>query len=185
MYGLEKNKERSQQDKVSYNLVRKESRDIDNIKMKINEFDHEKQRNNPISARVIAEDVKSMYIEYVGIKQQEKEEKKNTHFPSMSQDDEKEIRRFAWGDKEDTQGIVPKQVEVSIILWDDKFKKSHLFQAVFPLLSFPTLKENKKKEDKKNNSVSNPGQPSPSGQNGPGNQLPSGVRDAVSKTFRG
>ena len=133
MYALEKNKEHSSKDKTSYNLIRKESRDIENVKMKVNEFDHEQQKNNPIRSHVIAEDIKALYFEYVGIKPPKKDDKEK------KEDNGEEIRLFTWGDKDFTQGVVPKYVEVYVDLWDEQLKFSQVFHAILPILSFPTI----------------------------------------------
>ena len=146
-YELKKNKERSKGEKISYNLIRKETREIENMKVKINEFDHEAQKNNPIRADIVAEGVKAFYIEYVGIEPTKKNDDKKSE-PPQSPFELPERRLAMWGEKDFTQGVVPKRVEAYIDLWDEKMKASRIYHAVFPVLTFPTVEIKKSKKIK-------------------------------------
>lgn len=151
MYELVKNKERSLKGKISYDLVRKESGNIDDAKMKIDEFDYEKQKKSPIRSDVVAEDVKVIYCEYTGIEKTKKDEKQKTASErDKKKEEDKEVTLSAWGEKEFTQGVVPKYVSVYLELWDDKLQFADNFHAIFPILTFPTPdpEEDKKKDTK-------------------------------------
>lgn len=150
MYELVKNKDRSIKGKMSYNLVRKESGTIDDAKMKVDEFDYEKQKKSPIRADVVAEDVKAVYFEYTGIEKPKKGEKQKSLSDRNKKEEEKEVTLSAWGEKEFTQGVVPKYVAIYLDLWDEKLQFADSFHAIFPVFTFPTLDpEEIKKEIKK------------------------------------
>jgi len=139
MYELVKNKDRSLKDRVSYDLVRKESDDIHDAKMKIDQFDYEKQKKSPIRTDVVAEDVKAVYFEYTGIEKPKKDDKqKGSSERGKKKEEDKEITLSVWGEKEFTQGVVPKYVAVYLDLWNEKLQFADSFHAIFPILTFPT-----------------------------------------------
>jgi hypothetical protein len=146
MYALAKDKERSSGEQVCYMLERKESEDIENVKMKESEFDNEKKSSaQTIRSHVVAEKIKSMSVEYVTIKK-EKEDKKDK---SSSNSEPTEIKTFTWGDQDYSKGVVPKFVNVRISFWDDETTDEHAFNAVFPVLSYPTEKDESEDDEKK------------------------------------
>lgn len=144
-YELAKDKEHSKGEKVSYNLVRKETREIKNMKVKINEFDHEAQKNNPIRADIVAQGVKAFYIEYIGVEPPKSDgDKKGEELKSPFELPEK--RLTSWGEKDFTQGVVPKRVEIYIDFWNEKMSASRVYHAVFPVMTFPTVEIKKSKQ---------------------------------------
>jgi hypothetical protein len=147
-YELVKNKAMSKGEKTSYQLVRKETQEIENVKVDINEFDYEKQKTNPIRTHIIADNVKNLFIEYVSMKEQKKD---NTSNKDNKKQELEEFRTFQWGDKDHTTGVVPRFVEVRIVFWNEILTAEHSFHAIFPILSYPseTKKKKKEKKDKK------------------------------------
>ena len=143
MYELKLDKEKSRRDVQCYQLWRKETTDIDNVKMKINEFSAptEIEKTHPIRMHLVADNIKNFYLEYVfkektsGHKSDEKDKK-----PA------EEKRFFSWGDRKETMGTVPAQVDVFIEFWNILLTHSCAFRTSFMILSHPTSREEEKKD---------------------------------------
>ncbi len=133
MYELKLDKARSRDGVQSYQLWRKETTDIDNVKMKIDEFaaPNEKEKANPIRMHLVADNIKNFYVEYI-LKVKGKE---------------KEKRFFSWGDRKETMGVVPARADVFIEFWNSQLRQSHAFHASFVVFSYPTIREEEKKDD--------------------------------------
>ena len=144
MYELVLNKAKSQRDKPSYQLLRKETYDIENVKMKVSEFDYEKSQKKVVRTYVIADTIKAMYVEYVTYKKEDKEKKEQK--TDKSKETQQEIRSFTWGEKEDSKGVVPHRIEVRVDFWNDAMTRHHTFQTTIPVWSYPTVDEKEKKK---------------------------------------
>lgn len=138
LYELVRDKTKSTRDVACYNLWRRECEDLSNVKMKEDEFAAPSEKKAAIRSHLVSDNVKFLSIEYV------LQEKKKTQEGEKGEIIEK--RSFTWGDKKENQGIVPKFIEIRIVFWSDALNKDYVFQAMFPIISFPTLIE---KEDKK------------------------------------
>jgi len=142
MYEIVKDKGKSTRDKESFKLLRKETDDIANVKMKISEFDYEKVREEALREHVVADNIKGLYLEYVTVEEEEEEAK------TMKRRELSELRSFTWGEKDYSKGVVPQRVEVRIVFWNSDLSNEHMFHATFPILSYPTILEVEKKEEK-------------------------------------
>jgi prepilin-type N-terminal cleavage/methylation domain-containing protein len=146
MYELKLDKEKSRRDAQCYQLWRKESTDIDNIKMKINEFSAptEMEKAHPIRTHLVADNIKNFYLEYVF--------KEKTPDNKSDDKDKKPVEKkrfFSWGDRKETMGIVPAQVDVFIEFWNMQLTHSCAFRTSFMILSYPTNREEAKKDAEK------------------------------------
>jgi hypothetical protein len=145
-YELIKDKQKSTRELDGYVLWRRETSDIENTKCKESDVpvSDEKEKPAPVRSFLVADLVKSFHVEYVLLLPKKQEE---TGKPGQKEKIEFEEKRFfAWGDKAETKGIVPARIDVFIEFWNENMTKSYLFHALFPVISFPTLKEEKKKE---------------------------------------
>lgn len=127
-YELEKEKESST---LSYRLIRKETTEIKNHEMKETGFAFEKVQAMPIRKHIIADGIKFLSVEYVS-EHEDKNQKDTKKAPK------KEVRSWTWGDKDFSQGFVPQYIEVHIEFWKSDHKDSHAFNALFPVISYPT-----------------------------------------------
>jgi type II secretory pathway pseudopilin PulG len=146
VYELKLDKEKSRGGVQSYQLWRKETTDIDNVKMKIEEFaaPTEKEKANPIRMHLVADNIKNLYVEYVlKVKKEEKEGEKK------EKGEEEEKRFFSWGDRKETMAVVPTHVDVFIEFWNAQQSQSHSFRASFVIFSYPTMREEEKKDKDK------------------------------------
>lgn len=143
VYQLVKDKAKSTRDNTCYALVRKETTDLLNVYAKAEEPVGGRVKN-PVKSYVIAENVKGLYVEFSALKEKKKDEK------GVELKDQKaeEIHTFLWGDKKETQGVVPQKVQVWIDLWDEKIQNSTRLDMLFAVLAYPTVdeEESKKKE---------------------------------------
>jgi len=139
IYLLVKDKQKSTRDNISYQLVRKETYDLSNVKGKFDENAAVTAKDKDVRSLIVADGIKGMYVEYVmlekDIKQSEKEAK--AAFEPKKESD-KEWRSCSWGQHKETAGVVPQRVNVWLDMWDDNKRKVVRFNATFPILSYPT-----------------------------------------------
>ncbi len=155
-YELLKDKQRSLRDKTSYNLIRKETYDLDNFDFKDPEELKAKEqkdiKKDIIRTFTIAEDIKEFYFEYVSVKPQEEKTSRDSR-----NREEEEIRSFVWDldfikknfsqkkdekkDDEQTDYIVPQKIDFMIVFWDEQLVRESSFRGAIPIFSYPTLKE--------------------------------------------
>lgn len=140
IYELVRDKTKSTRDVNSYQLLRKETDDLLNAMGKIDPF-APPQPGKAIREHIVAQDVKGLFFQYI-ITEEEKREAGSSKVPQT-----KQILSFKWGDKKENQGIVPEKILVWIDFWDAKKIKSSRFHALFPVLSFPTRKEDEKQKE--------------------------------------
>ncbi|MFH1831718.1 MAG: prepilin-type N-terminal cleavage/methylation domain-containing protein [bacterium] len=145
MYELVVDKPKSKGDNICYKLFRRETSDLKNVKMKVDEFELDKQKISSISSHVVAEGLKSMHIEYVTLKQPDKKDGKQV---SKENKEPEELRFFTWGDRPETKGVVPQRIELTVVFWSDDLSATQSFQVIIPVLSYPTELEKKGKKDK-------------------------------------
>jgi len=147
-YELTVDKQRSKGDILSYKLWRKETADLANIKCIVDDSGPA-GKAKLVRTHLVADNLKSFFIEYVLVKQKKKSDK-NLGFSEKKEDIEKvEMRSFAWGNKKEFEGIVPQRIEVRVEFWNDALTTSQSYGTVFPIYSFPTMKEKKKKKKEK------------------------------------
>lgn len=142
MYELIKDKSKNKSDRPCYNLYRKETLDLGNTKMKEDEEAVAKNKQASIRTYLVTDNVKELYVELITPKPPDEKEKEN---PKDKKEIE-ELRLFTWGQKDFTVGVVPKALEVHIVLWDDELKRTQDFQIFIPVFSYPTVSP-KKRED--------------------------------------
>lgn len=136
LYELQLDKKKKFKDAPSYILWRRETTDLENIKVKTNEFSGptEKEKVHPIRIHLIADNIKEFFIEYIYKKEIKEGEKKDPNEP-----DEK--RSFTWGEKKEIQGRVPMRVDITVSFWNDEHTNSQTFKASFPIFSYPTIQQ--------------------------------------------
>lgn len=131
-YELKKDKDASM---PSYSLIRKETTEIKNHQMKETGFAFEKVNPIQIRTHVVADGIKFLSVEYVS---EEAEKKKDEKKKGQKKEPKKEVRSFTWGDKEFSQGFVPRYVEVHVEFWKSDFNDFYALDGLFPILSYPT-----------------------------------------------
>ena len=154
MYELTKDKENSKDGHDRYILVRKETRDIENFKMRMSDFDYEKQQKQPIKTHVVADNIKHMSVNYVTFKKP----KQSAGLASKKQEDE-EVRLTTWGEKPFTKGVVPCWVEVTISFWNRTMRGQDTFEILFPVLTYPTPQEKPEHEKEQKKDENKPAEP--------------------------
>ena len=142
-YELVHDKRKSKDGNLYFDLIRKETMDLKNEKMKIDQWAKDSEQI-PIRQHVVAEGIKGMYLEYVTIK---KEEEKTLE--KRRKKEVEEAREFAWGDKDYTKGVVPQRIELLVSFWNSEMTDSQSFQIIIPMLSYPTDREEDEDEKKK------------------------------------
>jgi type II secretory pathway component PulJ len=139
IYLLVKDKKKSTRDNTSYQLVRKETDDLSNVKGKADEFATTVAKDKDVRSLVVADGIKGFYVEYImlekDIKRSDKEEKAAADKPK---EPDKEWRSCSWGQHKETSGVVPQRVNVWLDMWDDNKRKTVRFNATFVVLSYPT-----------------------------------------------
>jgi len=121
---------------------------FENEKMKIDELDFERMKQKTIKQYLIADNLKGMYIAYVTHKQEEKNKRRRRSKPVPPE--QREVRYYAWGEKKETKGVVPQRIEMRLEFWNAKMNDAHVFEAMFPILGYPSKpieEEKKNKED--------------------------------------
>ena len=133
MYELVKDKEKSHGEKNVYQLLRRETTELDNFEFKENDSVLQKDKASDIKTVVVADNIKNLFVEYIADKT--REEKKRNIF---DKEEIQKTRSFVWGDKKDTTDIVPEQIEVFITFWNDNLQRESFFECLIPILSYPT-----------------------------------------------
>jgi prepilin-type N-terminal cleavage/methylation domain-containing protein len=152
IYELIVDKTKSSPGAVVYQLVRRETTDLLNVRVRANELE-EPAKNKIIRSYVVADGIKSLFIEYSA----PKEQKGNKHI-----EEGEEFSSFRWGERDDTKAVVPQKVSVWIDLWDAQKRKSFRFHALFPVFSYPTsdpLKKSQPAQQQKSSPQQAPSQP--------------------------
>jgi prepilin-type N-terminal cleavage/methylation domain-containing protein len=140
-YELIKNKEASKDDKIVYDLWRRETADLLNTDMKDEEEITDKKK--PVMQKhLVAIHVKGFWLAYATQKSKKKSDIKQP--PEESQ----EITFSSWGDTKENSGVVPQKIYAWIEFWDEQKITSISFHALFPVASYPTPKEKPKKMKK-------------------------------------
>jgi len=147
-YELTVDKQKSKGDTISYKLWRKETADLANVKCVIDE-NAPPGKAKPVRTYLVADNIKYFFTEYILVKTKKKSELGMASTEKAEKEEKIEERTFAWGNKKEFEGIVPQRIEVRIEFWNDELTATHQFNTVFPIYSFPTIKEKeKKKKDK-------------------------------------
>ncbi len=131
MYELVRNKQKSNRNQTCYNLFRKETADLMNFKMKEDEETAVKNKQSSIRTFLVADNVKEMYLELITEKVSEEKGK--------DKQEVEEVRLFVWGEKDFTVDVVPKFLEMRLVLLDDQLKRSQEFHVFVPVFSYPTV----------------------------------------------
>lgn len=170
-YELILNKKKRKEGIELYDLYRKETLDLKNVKFKEKEEDafqskkKKAQENyNEIRSHLIATDIKGIYAEYSMPKPPPEEKKgedkdkkkKKVEKPVFAGDSDEEqmIQSADWGEKDETKNVVPEKVTLHVALMTKQEKRGEpkpviaekVYSCVIPIISYPTRK---KKDDKK------------------------------------
>ncbi|MCK4650974.1 prepilin-type N-terminal cleavage/methylation domain-containing protein [Candidatus Babeliales bacterium] len=152
-YKLIKDKETSTREKVSYNLFRKETLNLENEEFLVFEEGVKKEKEDLIHTYLVAKNIKDFYLQCVELKIKSDE--------SQSEKVEYEqVRTFVWKDEEEKESskkekekkrkscIVPQKVEIVVNFWDEELRYEHSFECSIPIFSYLVEKnvaESKKK----------------------------------------
>lgn len=148
MYELVKDKQNSKRGKDVYQLLRRETTELDNFKFKEDDSVIQKDKASDIKTVVVADNIKKLFVEYIADKPEQEKKAPSSARPELGRR-EKEVekeRLFVWGESKDTKDIVPEMVEVMITFWDDKLERENTFECLIPILSYPTQKQDDKKQ---------------------------------------
>ena len=138
-YELVKNKNESKDDKIVYDIWRRETADLLNTDMKEEEEITDKKK--PVMQKhLVATNVKGFWLSYATQKTKKKSDITKTA------EDSQEITFSSWGDTKENSGVVPQKIYAWIEFWDDQKIGSIAFHALFPVASYPTSKEKPKKK---------------------------------------
>lgn len=107
-----------------FTLVRKQTTDIHNVKMKISEVDPTAaSKDHPIMVHEIAHGVKGFYIEFSMKKMPEKNEKGES-----KKAEPEEVKAFNWGESKKTMGEMPQRAKMLLELWNANRDRSDLIE---------------------------------------------------------
>jgi hypothetical protein len=107
-------------------LLRKQTNDLSNVKMKISEVDANANKDNPISVHEIARGIKGLFIEFSMLKEIEKKDASlQVKKPEME-----EISAFAWGEKKKTIGEFAQRAHIYLELWNEACTSSELVEVI-------------------------------------------------------
>lgn len=135
-YFLEKNKELSSRDKAVYNLYRKETTDLSNYEFQNSDVNSKNEKKEIVKTFLLAENIKHFSIEYHLF---------DTELKNKN-DKNKLVTSFEWGNKDETQNILPNQFRIDISFWDDKFLSEENFGLNINSYSKKYNKNKSKKE---------------------------------------
>lgn len=157
-YELIENKEASKERKEpSYDLYRKETTDIENSEFNLEKAspstrENPKKKQLPIRKHLVAENIKSMSIEY---HMPYTEEKKLRRRLSDSEEVETKLfESFSWGIEEKSEktpsskNVVPQRATIRISFWEEATNGEKTYFCSIPILSFPTTIKKKQKPKK-------------------------------------
>jgi prepilin-type N-terminal cleavage/methylation domain-containing protein len=134
VYELVIDKTKSTGVQTSYQLIRRETTDLGNVRAWVSDFESPVQKHN-IRTYVVADNIKGFFVEYCTLRES-KDEKAG---------EKQEVTFFKWGDREDTKAVVPQKVSIWLDMWDDSKRRSFRFHAIFPIFSYPTQDQSKGK----------------------------------------
>lgn len=133
-YELIVDKERSQRNKKSYSLVRKQSFNTQDYKLKAKTGSASSDDTaNEISSYTIADSIKSMSVKIIA------EKKEGEKDPSKQGNKEREfVELFSWGGEAPYGGHLPIMLSVRLVFWDENMNKELATEFAFPFSSYPT-----------------------------------------------
>lgn len=103
--------------KPEYTLLRKQTTDIHNFKMKISDIDaNAAAKAQPITTHTIAQGVKGLFIE---MSMKKIPEDKKDDKDKDKKIEPEEIKAFAWGESKKTVGEMPQRARVCLELWNE------------------------------------------------------------------
>ncbi len=129
-YVLEIDKERKHPTETFYTLFRKESVDIDDVKM-LDDDTNVSKKGSSIRTFLVADGLKGLYVEwYVP-------DTKVTDLKKESPD----IGSFVWGDADPRRGVVPQYGVIKVEFWNAKATGGIVFQTTIPVLYYSTTSD--------------------------------------------
>jgi len=137
-YELVKDKEKSNKERILYNLYRKETTELANEDFK----EPEEVKKTTIRKHLIATEITHLSIEYSMPKEQKKDKKK------PAPDEETDIKSFDWKAQKKKKESVPQQVGIRITFWNETLNDEATFSCMIPIFSYPTPEEKKSTEKK-------------------------------------
>lgn len=112
--------------KPEYSLVRKQTIDIQNFKMKISEVDaNAAAKAHPITTHTLAQGIKGMFIE---VSMKKIPEQKKDGKPEDKKIEPEEIKAFAWGESKKTIGEMPQRARICLELWNEARNSSEAIE---------------------------------------------------------
>lgn len=148
-YELKENKNRPFKDKKSYSLYRKQTSDLYNTKVKeLEDKDSKDKKTLEVKTYLVADTIEFISLEFYRAHNLPKDEKDKD-----AKKEQKTISGFVWGQKEETQNILPEYALVTISLWAENYKTTSLYECMMPIFAYnaPALpKKKEKKEPDKN-----------------------------------
>lgn len=135
VYELVVDKAKSTFDEPVYQLVRKETQDLGNVRAWVSEFESPAQKKN-IRTHIVADNIKGMFIEY----------ETELERPGAKSEEKKILLTWRWGDRDETKAVVPQKVNIWLEMWDDRRTRSFRYHTSFPILSYPTRELTKAKQ---------------------------------------
>jgi type II secretory pathway component PulJ len=144
-YFIQKNKELSKgQNRVVYDLYRKETNKIENEEFKKDEKGKKDKQDIYVKEFLVAQNIKHLSIEYYGF---EKETEKNKDKIKKNKKP-KMISDFIWGKEKETQNVLPKKIIVNISFWDEGFVSDSSFSCQINIFTQESKEDNKQAQIK-------------------------------------
>lgn len=135
VYELVIDKAKSTFDEPIYQLVRRETQDLGNVRAWVSDFELPAQKKN-IRTYIVADNIKGLFIEY----------ESELERPGAKPEEKKPLLTWRWGDRDETKAVVPQKVNVWLEMWDDRRTRSFRYHTSFPILSYPTRELTKAKQ---------------------------------------
>ena len=107
-----------------YTLVRKQSNNIANLKMKISDVDAAENIANPITVHEVMRGIKGLFIEFSMLKMLPQKENQ----PNAKKVEPELIKAFAWGESKKTAGEFAQRAHVYLDLWNEEQTRSDMVE---------------------------------------------------------
>lgn len=145
VYELVLDKTKKSESAQTYQLIRKETFELANVKARIEEFG-KPEPDKVVRKYVVMDGVKGLYLQFsarISDLRKTEEEKKKEKESKPKPDAPKNYVSQLWGDQFSTQGIIPEHISVWLDVWNNDKTRAMRYVALFGTVSYPTIDERK------------------------------------------
>jgi len=129
VYEVVVDKTKGSRDVAVYQLIRRETSELNNVRGQEDETAARAKRKT-VSSYMVAENVKGFWVSYITLKPRDSKKKET------EQDLETVVN--TWGDVAQTQGVVPQRVEIWIDFFNAAKTRVTSYHTLIPIYSYPT-----------------------------------------------